>query len=104
MANDLPPTAPPITELRVLKRSRLLRRVGIGAIAAFVLCGAVGLLGIRTETATASGGGVGRFRMRGGPAPCFGGETRGHHRLPHSRPPGPADPLGAHRPPGGGIR
>jgi|SRR3954447_17252774 len=57
MANDLPPTAPPVTELGVLKRARLLRRIGIGAIAAFVLCGAVGLFGIRTATATASGGG-----------------------------------------------
>lgn len=54
---DLPPTAPTPVDLRVLRRARLLRRIGIGFLAAFVLCGAVGVFGIRTSAVSASGGG-----------------------------------------------
>jgi len=54
---DLPQTAPDPVGLRILRRARMLRRIGIGVIALFVLCGALGLLGIRTSTATATGGG-----------------------------------------------
>jgi hypothetical protein len=54
---ELPPTAPSPVDLRLLRRARLLRRIGIGFLAAFVLCGAVGVFGIRTSTVSASGGG-----------------------------------------------
>ena len=39
------------------RRDRLARRIILGVIAAFVAAGAAGLLGVRTATATASGGG-----------------------------------------------
>jgi hypothetical protein len=55
--SELPPNAPDPVPLSQVRRSRLLRRVGLGFVALIVLAGAVGLLGIRTRTVTASGGG-----------------------------------------------
>jgi len=55
--SDLPPTAPGVIDAGRLKRARLLRRTGIGILAAFVLAGAVGLFGIRTRTVSAAAGG-----------------------------------------------
>src|SRR5436309_3162195 len=58
--SELPSTAPePIAAPR-LRRARTLRRIGLTFIALVVLAGAVGLLGIRTRTVTATGGG---YRM-----------------------------------------
>jgi len=54
---ELPPTAPDVVDTGRLKRARLLRRIGIGILAAFVLAGAAGLFGIRTRTVSASAGG-----------------------------------------------
>lgn len=54
---DLPTTAPEPLDLATLRRSRLLRRVGLGAMAVFVVCGAVGLFGIKTGRVTGSGAG-----------------------------------------------
>jgi len=59
--SDLPQTSPEVVDLRTLRRARLLRRIGIAVLAAFVVCGAIGLFGIRTSSATASGGG---YRLR----------------------------------------
>ena len=50
-------TLPPVREESQVKRARDLRRVGLVLLAAFVLAGATGLLGTRTTTASATGGG-----------------------------------------------
>jgi hypothetical protein len=50
-------TLPEDTDLRDVRRARNVRRVGLLALAAFVLAGAVGLLGTRTTTTSARGGG-----------------------------------------------
>jgi hypothetical protein len=54
---ELPPNAPEPISLAQVRRSRLLRRVGLAFIALIVLAGGVGLLGIRTRTVTATDGG-----------------------------------------------
>ena len=54
---ELPPTAPEEAKAPRLRRARLGRRIALGIVAVFVLCGAVGLFGIRTRTTTATGGG-----------------------------------------------
>jgi hypothetical protein len=51
------PNAPEPISLAQVRRSRLLRRVGLAFIALIVLAGGVGLLGIRTRTVTATDGG-----------------------------------------------
>ena len=55
--NELPPTAPAPIAAQRLRRARTLRRAGLGFLSLVVLAGAVGLLGIRTRTVSASGGG-----------------------------------------------
>lgn len=50
-------TLPPVLDEGRVKRARDLRRVGLVLLAAFVLAGAVGLLGTRTVQAQGSGGG-----------------------------------------------
>lgn len=50
-------TLPPEPEEGTLRRTRAGRRAGLVLLALFVLAGAVGLLGTRTTTASASGGG-----------------------------------------------
>jgi hypothetical protein len=50
-------TLPPVAGDREVKRARDLRRVGLVLLSLFVLAGAVGLLGTRTTTASASGDG-----------------------------------------------
>jgi hypothetical protein len=54
---DLPPTSPEEAKAPRLRRARMGRRVALGILSAFVLCGAIGLFGIRTRTTTATGGG-----------------------------------------------
>lgn len=55
--SDLPPTSPATVGVDQLRRSRMLRRIGLGVLTVIVLAGAVGLFGIRTRTVSASGGG-----------------------------------------------
>ncbi len=50
-------TAPEPTDEARLRRSRNLRWVFLFALAAFLVCGALGLYGVRHREATASGGG-----------------------------------------------
>lgn len=50
-------TLPPVTEARQVRRARDGRRAGLVLLALFVLAGAVGLLGTRTTTSSASGSG-----------------------------------------------
>ena len=50
-------TLPDDTDVRDVRRARNLRRLGLLALTAFVLAGAVGLLGTRTSTKTVRGSG-----------------------------------------------
>jgi hypothetical protein len=50
-------TAPPETNMAVVRRSRNLRRVLLAVLAAFVVAGASGFLGARTTSVSASGSG-----------------------------------------------
>jgi len=50
-------TLPAVTDARDVRRARTGRRVGLVLLALFVLAGAVGLLGTRTTTPSATGGG-----------------------------------------------
>lgn len=50
-------TLPEVRDPAHVRRSRTQRRIGLAVLAAFVLSGAVGLLGTRTSTTTVSGDG-----------------------------------------------
>jgi hypothetical protein len=50
-------TAPPEVSLRTLVRARMLRRAYLALLVVFLACGALGLFGVRTGAAQASGGG-----------------------------------------------
>jgi hypothetical protein len=50
-------TAPPETDLSVARRARTYRRALLAVLVAFVLAGSAGLLGARTASVSASGGG-----------------------------------------------
>lgn len=50
-------TLPPVRSAEDVRRARNGRRVGVALLALFVLAGAVGLLGTRTDTRTASADG-----------------------------------------------
>jgi len=54
--SDLPPTAPEPAPAPRLRRARLLRRIGLAFVTPIVLCGAIGLFGIRTKTVSAAAG------------------------------------------------
>lgn len=51
------PTEPAPTSVRRQRRARSVRRVFVGALALFLALGALGLYGVRTTTADATGGG-----------------------------------------------
>jgi hypothetical protein len=51
------PTAPEETDLRGSRRGRTLRRLFMSLVAAFLLLGATGVLGVRTRQVAARGGG-----------------------------------------------
>jgi hypothetical protein len=55
--SEKPATAPPEIPIGRLRRARMLRRIGLGVVGAFVLAGSIGAFGIRTGTVTGSGGG-----------------------------------------------
>jgi len=55
--SELPSTAPQPIPAGKLRRARTARRFALAFITVFVLCGAVGLFGIRTRTESVSGGG-----------------------------------------------
>ncbi len=50
-------TLPEVRDPAQVRRARTQRRIGLALLAAFVLSGAVGLLGTRTSTTTVTGGG-----------------------------------------------
>ena len=55
---DLPELEAPDEKHRGrLRRNRLVRRLALGLLTIFILLGAVGVLGVRSRTVTASGGG-----------------------------------------------
>ena len=57
------PTAPEVADHRSEHRSRLVRRVALGAFTVLVLLGLSGTLGVRTATATADGTAGTRVRV-----------------------------------------
>ena len=54
---DVVPTAPEESDLHRAMRARSLRRLFLALLAAFLLLGATGVLGVRTRTVTGAGGG-----------------------------------------------
>ena len=50
-------TLPPVTAVREVRRARDRRRIGLVLLSLFVLAGGVGLLGTRTVSTSAAGGG-----------------------------------------------
>lgn len=54
MAHSTIPSQPPLERAR---RARTLRRIFVGLLCTFLLAGVLGLLGVRTSTVAASGGG-----------------------------------------------
>jgi hypothetical protein len=54
---DVPTTLPDAPALREVRRARLARRVGAVLLVAFVLVGAAGMFGTRSQSAQASAGG-----------------------------------------------
>ncbi|MGH8990831.1 MAG: hypothetical protein ACRDYV_05700 [Acidimicrobiia bacterium] len=54
---DVVPTAPEDNDYRRMRRARTIRRTFMALVAAFLLLGLSGTLGVRTRTVTAEGGG-----------------------------------------------
>jgi hypothetical protein len=54
---DVVPTAPEDTGIRPSRRARTLRRVFLSVLAAFLVLGVAGFLGVRSRTVSARGGG-----------------------------------------------
>lgn len=57
------PTAPEVADHRTERRSRLVRRLALGAFTVLVLLGLSSALGVRTRTATADGAAGTRVRV-----------------------------------------